>query len=123
MRVLGTNFHEARFAASPKYGVKWPLVADALSYTVAVTAMYPDAFLKIFNHYGLPSDADANDRLTRVMDDSWFHCAARALARGLSEQGVDAYLYSFELSPAVHTQEIDYVFGFPDGLKFSSSAT
>jgi para-nitrobenzyl esterase len=112
--LLGTNRHETRFLAAPAYGEKWPLVTSSIEYSIGVTAMYPDAFVGILGHYGLPSDAAANETLTGLMDDAWFRCAARALARGVSAAGMDAYLYSFELAPAVHTQEIDYVFGFPD---------
>jgi para-nitrobenzyl esterase len=112
--LLGTNRFETRFLAAPAYGEKWPLVTSSVEYGIGVTAMYPDAFVGILGHYGLPSDAAANDTLTGLMDDGWFRCAARALARGVSAAGADVFLYSFELAPAVHTQEIDYVFGFPD---------
>lgn len=112
--LLGLNQHETRFLASPAYGTMWPLVDTGLSFLIGVTAMYPDYFGALFDHYGLPANEQANDTLVKLMDDGWFRCPARVLSREVAAKGVDVFLYSFELSPAVHTQEIDYVFGFKD---------
>ena len=90
------------------------MLKNSFEYAVAVPAMYPDIYLSLFAHYGLPSDEKANDTLVNLMNDGWFRCPARALARSISARGGRAYLYSFDLSPAVHTQDIDYVFGFSD---------
>lgn len=112
--LVGSTRDEARFLAAPEYGQTWPMVKNGLEYGIAVPAMYPEIAFDLLAHYGLPSDATANDTLVDLMNDGWFVCPARALARAVAARGGQAYLYSFDIAPAVHTQEIDYVFGFED---------
>jgi para-nitrobenzyl esterase len=114
--IVGANAHESSFLASPVFGQSWPLVSDALSFTIGLAAMYPDDFAAILAEYGVPSDAEANARLVAILDDSWFTCPARALTRELASRGDAVYAYRFALAPAGHTLELDYVFGWPEGL-------
>jgi para-nitrobenzyl esterase len=112
--ITGSNALETNFLSDPLWGQKWPLVNNAVELLVGVSAMYPDSVLDILAHYGAPaSDAAANVLLTRIMDDSWFRCPARALAREASAHGGQAFSYSFDVKPGVHLQELDYVFGWP----------
>jgi para-nitrobenzyl esterase len=112
--ITGSNALETNFLSDPLWGQKWPLVNNAIELLVGVTAMYPDSVLDILAHYGAPaSDAAANVTMARIMDDSWFRCPARALAREASTHGGAAFWYSFDVKPGVHLQELDYVFGWP----------
>lgn len=58
-------------------------------------------------------DGEADAVLERVMSDMMFHCPARSFARRASAAGGAVYLYSFELPPAVHGLDIDYLFDVP----------
>jgi len=96
-------------------GTEVPRPKSVLELAFFVSALYPDSWQDVLAYYapaGTP-DANANAIFGRITSDSWFHCPTRALARGVSAQGVATYLYSFALPPAVHGEDIDYVFGYP----------
>ena len=59
------------------------------------------------------TDATAAATLVRLVTDGFFRCPTRALARAVSEQGNQVYLYTFEFGPAFHAYEIPFVFGNP----------
>jgi para-nitrobenzyl esterase len=112
--IAGSNTHEGNFLQSPFWGQKWPMVNNGLELLIGVGAMYPNDVTSILVHYGLPAtDADANRIMVAIIDDSWFHCPARALARELSKQQQASFLYRFDVAPAVHILELEYVFGLP----------
>lgn len=118
--IVGTNLHEwrlfqATYALAPS--VPWPSgwapveTRDALA--AEVSELYPDEAPAITAHYQPASDAEANDAFVRLQTDAYFRCPTRALIRAAVQQGSRASLYSFEVSPAAHAQDIDYVFNIP----------
>jgi para-nitrobenzyl esterase len=111
--LLGSTLHESHFLASEHFGKPndWPMATTTTALSVALAVMYPDDWLAILEFYGVPSDAEANEVMVRVMDDSWMRCAQRTLGLEAARHGDDVFAYSFDLLPAVHIQDLDYVFG------------
>ncbi len=113
--IVGSNLRESDFLQNPFFGQPWPLVKNGVELAIGLSVMYPDEWTDMIFHYGVPvDDADANRVIATAITDSWFRCPARALAREASKQGSKVYLYSFDVAPAVHMLELDYVFGWPD---------
>jgi carboxylesterase type B len=81
-----------------------------LALLVTLSAMCPNDFAAVLAFYGAREQVDANALLVSVMDDSWTRCSSRVLAQQAAQRGADVYVYSFELAPAVHIQDLDYVF-------------
>jgi carboxylesterase type B len=107
---VGSNLHERRFFDDVAGGSP---VFDRASLELTVRLTYGDAANAILEHYAPASDGDAKDAWVRLWTDEYFRCPARWLARLASEQGRAAYLYNFEAPPAVHSQDLDYVFAWP----------
>jgi para-nitrobenzyl esterase len=114
--LVGSNLRESCFLESDFFRSqnRWPLVSDGIALSIGLLALYPQDFAAILEHYGAPADdADANRIMVEVMDDSWMKCPGRRLAQGAVAHDDPVYVYSFDLAPAVHTLELDYVFGDP----------
>lgn len=109
--VLGSNRNEYAL----EYTESYPLgpIGDRVTFTAVVTARYPDESVAIMQHYAVSSDAEANDVYVRLTTDRDHRCPTRALARGAARAGLPVFLYSFDVHPAIHTMELDYVFNWP----------
>lgn len=116
--IVGTNANELFLGRADFFGAPWPLFDDATQLAAfellapGLLAAYDVDLLEL----PLLSVERINDVGVRALGDLAFRCPTRALARGLSRLGLEVYMYSFELTPAVHGQELDYVFGWPEGL-------
>lgn len=115
--IVGTNANELFLARAEFFGAPWPLFEDATA--LAAFELLAPGLLAAYdvNPVELPflEVERINDVGVRILGDLAFRCPSRALARGLS-QLTEVYMYSFELTPAVHGQELDYVFGWPGGI-------
>jgi para-nitrobenzyl esterase len=107
--LMGTAENEAEFYRI--VGAKQ--VNTAVNLGFYLLAAYPTTWQALVPHYTPASDAEANAAWDRLTTDTWYRCPTRATARALSAKGSAVYLYDFALRPAVHTQELDYVFGYP----------
>jgi para-nitrobenzyl esterase len=112
--LLGTVPHE--WAVVQLYGgseVPHPRSLLALWFYLGV--FFGDGTGDVIERYAPlgTEDTEADAILERVMSDMMFHCPARAFARQASTAGTHVYLYSFELEPAVHGLDVDYLFGVP----------
>jgi para-nitrobenzyl esterase len=110
------TFHRVPFiggsnAREPSYfqlfGVPRP--ANAVEFAVTVAGIDPDHWQPLVEHYMPATDADANEAMIRAVTDDQDRCPMRFLSRTAAD------LYSFEVPPAGHAQELDYVFGWPGG--------
>jgi hypothetical protein len=81
-------------------------------YTMAFWQKRPDLLIE---HYMPDTDAEAPEAWMRQQSDGMFRCGTWELARVLAKAGARTYVYSFEVPPAVHALELDYVFGWPGG--------
>jgi para-nitrobenzyl esterase len=106
--IIGTNANESRL-----FEERASRVNSVLAFTLYLATAYSRTWVALLPHYAPATDADAAAAFFELTDDTWFRCPARALARGAAAHGSSVYLYSFDLPPAVHTQELDYVFGLP----------
>jgi para-nitrobenzyl esterase len=117
--IAGTNRDEWRLFQT----LGLATAKTAADFEAQVTATYPDDALVIIEHYRPASDAEANAALIRLHTDSYFRCPTRALVRSAAAQSSRAWLYSFDVPPAAHALEVDYVFGFNSvGLLFPNEA-
>jgi para-nitrobenzyl esterase len=108
--LAGSNLQDAELLALENFGGPW--VSDIAGYRAVIASMFPRDAGPILAFYKNPaSDAEANALLMRTITDSWFRCPARTLIRASGNLGGRSYLYSFEVAPALHAQELDYVFG------------
>jgi para-nitrobenzyl esterase len=107
--LIGTAAHEADFYRT----VGATKLDSAAALGLYMLSAYPTSWPALYALYTPASDAAANDSWERLTTDTWFRCPSRTLARALTAHGSQVYLYSFELAPAVHTQELDYVFDGP----------
>ncbi|MDB4989942.1 MAG: hypothetical protein JWN04_5120, partial [Myxococcaceae bacterium] len=111
--LIGTNLDEWGVVKLCG-GSEVPRPTNALELAVIVYGLYPEHAADILSLYlGSAGAESATDTLGRIVRDSWFRCPSRALLRGVTAANVKAYLFSFELAPAVHGLELDYVFGYP----------
>ena len=108
--IVGSTLHERRFFDDV---TGLPLVFDRISFDLNVRLGYGDAAGAVIEHYAPASDSEAAAAWGRLWTDEYFRCPARLLARLASERGRAVYLYSFDAPPAVHSQELDYVFDWP----------
>jgi para-nitrobenzyl esterase len=115
--MLGSNAHEVAFLKSDLYGDVWPPFKDW-----TLLAVFEVLVPGVFETYGtsvlglpLLSADKVNDLGVQFMTDYLYRCPTRKFARQLSHLGLNVHLYSFEVSPAVHALELDYVFGWPEG--------
>ncbi|MFT3924611.1 MAG: carboxylesterase family protein [Myxococcales bacterium] len=69
-----------------------------------------DQAAQIQAHYVPVSDAEAGDAFLRLMTDAYFRCPARTLMRAMVSHGRKGYLYDFQVEPAAHALEVDYLF-------------
>jgi para-nitrobenzyl esterase len=92
-----------------------PPPTNRLGFTLTLASLSPDHWQPLDDHFMPATDADANEALIRALTDDEDRCPMRVLARGVSDLGIPAYLYSFEVPPSGHAQELDYVFGWPGG--------
>jgi para-nitrobenzyl esterase len=104
--IIGTNKNE--------YGL-FALLSGGAS-TVAqmrarVQAQYPDAVDQIMALYAPSGTVDINQAYITLMTDVMFRCATRSFARLAAAKGRSVYLYSYEQGTAVHSEEMNYVFG------------
>ena len=106
--LIGTNLNEMGRFPDRTAGAD-----SVLSFTLFLVASYPATWLALAPIYSPATDAGAHAAFLNLTNDTWFRCPSRALARGAAAHGSPVYLYSFDLPPAVHTQELDYVFGAP----------
>jgi para-nitrobenzyl esterase len=115
--ILGSNEHELRFLENEPWRAKrWPILKNTAEFGIVLAAAWPLDSPDVVLRYGLPpNDEAANSIFVRIATDAGFRCPARFMARELHAQGVPVYLYSFGLDPAVHIQELDYVFGWAEG--------
>lgn len=123
--VLGTNADEGTMFTSPALFKGIPLQTeseylDALPRTFGATNT-PN----IVAQYPASAFPSANDALNTVVNDSFFACPARRLARNAAAAGVNVYLYAFHHAPekplvpglgSFHAAEFSYVFGFDSPL-------
>jgi para-nitrobenzyl esterase len=111
--IGGSNLHEAVYFQL--LGVPKP--ANALEFALALALLYPDASRgqRLAAHYMPDPGEDANAAFVRAVSDDLFRCPARHMARSFADRGVASYLYSFDIPPGGHAQELDYVFGWPGG--------
>jgi para-nitrobenzyl esterase len=111
--IGGSNLHEAVYFQL--FGVPKP--ANALEFVLALGLLYPDASHapRLASHYMPGPGEDANAAFVRAVTDDVGRCPARHMARSFAAQGVANYLYSFDIPPGGHAQELDYVFGWPGG--------
>jgi para-nitrobenzyl esterase len=113
----GTIFHIGLFGDTP--------VENETEYLDALTRTFEDAASEIEAQYPVADYPSANDALIEVSGDALLVCPARAMARLLTEAGVNNYLYSFDLplvdsiafalypeleNIAFHAADIPYVF-------------
>jgi para-nitrobenzyl esterase len=112
--VIGTVPHE--WAVVLLYGgAEVPHPKSLIELWFYLSVFFGDGTGDVIAQYaplGTP-DAEADAVLERVMSDMMFHCTARSFARRASAAGRAVYLYSFELQPAVHGLDIDYLFDVP----------
>ena len=108
--LLGTNYQE--WGLFELIGSPAPTTID--EFNAAIDAQFADFAAAAKDFYAPASDAEAGQAFTDAMTDAGFRCPARALARAADAQGVDVYLYSFEIPPGYHALELDYVFGRED---------
>jgi carboxylesterase type B len=109
--IVGSNAREA--ALYPVFG--FPTANSKLDLLTLLIGLYPTDWPAIYAQYEPADDAGAKEAFIRAQSDEQFRCPSRALARVLAAQGSHAYLYSFEVYPAAHSMELDYVFGWPSG--------
>jgi para-nitrobenzyl esterase len=109
--IIGSNEREA--ALYRLYG--FPGAQTKLDMMLLLLGLYPDHWQAIYQHYEPSDDRAAGEAFIRAQTDEQFRCPGRALARLASKQGRKAYLYNFAVTPAAHSQELDYVFGWPSG--------
>ena len=109
----GSNLQEAAYFQL----LGFPKPANALEFTLALGLLYPDPSRgpRLVEHYAPAPGEDANAAFLRAMTDDLMRCPARYTARATSALGVPTYLYSFDIPPGGHAQELDYVFGWPGG--------
>lgn len=105
--LLGTNLRETDIGGS--YG--FPKLSNRLELSFWVNLTQPAVATRLLEHYMPDTDAGANEAWIRIGTDREYRCPTRALARALRARGAPSYLYSFEHLPALHTSELDYVFG------------
>ncbi len=116
--ITGTNAHEALLLESSASGIN-----SALAFTLYLVATYPNEWTSLLPLYAPATDADALDSFVRLTTDTWFRCPTRYFARAIADKGGSVYLYSFDVPPAAHTEELDYVFGLPIfGPEFTTPA-
>jgi carboxylesterase type B len=115
--MLGTNAHEVAFLKSDLYGNVWPLFTN---WTLLL--VFEGVAPGVLQTYGvsvlelpLLSADRVNDLGVQFTSDYLYRCPTRLFARQLSRLGLNVHLFSFEVAPAVHAQELDYVFGWPEG--------
>jgi para-nitrobenzyl esterase len=112
--IIGTVPHE--WAVVLLYGgAEVPHPKSLFELWFYLSVFFGDGTGDVIARYAPLGTADdaADSILERVMSDMMFHCPARSFARRASALGRTVYLYSFELQPAVHGLDIDYLFGTP----------
>jgi para-nitrobenzyl esterase len=92
-----------------------PHANSTLDFIALVTLFDPAHAGALATHYAPASDSEAGEAFIRLKTDVMFRCPAEQLARDLAAVGRRAYLFRFDVRPAVHAQELDYVFGWPSG--------
>jgi para-nitrobenzyl esterase len=111
--LLGTNLSE--FDLPKTKGSLLPELPNQLALRFLIATSFPEDDETLLSLYAHGSDADAHAAYVRLTVDKDQRCPSRALARATSARGYPTYLYSFEVAPAVHAMELDYVFGWPEG--------
>jgi para-nitrobenzyl esterase len=111
--LLGTNLSE--FDLPKTKGSLLPEIPNQLALRFLIATSFPDDADAVLALYARGSDAEAHAAYVRLSVDKDQRCPSRALARATSARGYPTYLYSFEVAPAVHAMELDYVFGWPEG--------
>lgn len=111
--LLGTNLSE--FDLPKTKGSPLPEVPDQLALRLLIGTSFPEDAETVLALYAGGTDGEAHAAYVRLTVDKDQRCPTRALARAAAALGRTAYLYSFEVAPAVHSMELDYVFGWPAG--------
>jgi para-nitrobenzyl esterase len=91
-----------------------PSAHSTLDFVALTTLFNPDHALALVEHYAPRSDAEAGEAFVRLQTDVMFRCPAQLFARDLAASGRTAYLFRFDVPPAVHAQDLDYIFGWPE---------
>lgn len=108
--LLGYNHDD--YAFFQKHG--FPVAANLFELDVLIALMYPDHAAELSAQYMPQTDDEANAAWMRLRTDEFFRCPAQRQARATAQSG-STYVYSFDVQPAVHALELDYVFGWPSG--------
>lgn len=86
-----------------------------LSLVGFIIALYPpEDWAAVTARFVPDSDDKAQAAMIRMLTLP-YRCGARTFARLVSSHGVPTFVYDFALAPAVHAQDLDYVFGWPGG--------
>jgi para-nitrobenzyl esterase len=94
-------------------GAEVPRPGNDVELALITYGLYADHALPLLQLYRADPSEAVTRSFGRLMTDAWFTCPTRALLRGLAAQDVPAFHYSFELEPAVHGMELDYLYGIP----------
>lgn len=76
-----------------------------------VQASYPDSVDTIMALYAPSGTVDVNEAYVTMMTDVMFRCETRSFARLATSKGRSVYVYSFEQGTAMHSEELNYIFG------------
>jgi para-nitrobenzyl esterase len=118
--LQGSNLYEGRALAYPNFDFTAP-VPTADEYVAQITGRFGAAADGVLAQYPASNFSTTREASAAVLGDSSFSCAARALTRNLTAQGISVYAYEFQdpnppspipnvpLGPT-HGTEIVYVF-------------
>jgi para-nitrobenzyl esterase len=92
-----------------------PPVRSLLEMRLASHLLYPNDAEQLLDHYLPDEDSEAGAAFVRMQSDGMWGCRIHAFAKELAKHGRTTYVYRFDVYPAAHALELDYVFGWPSG--------
>jgi para-nitrobenzyl esterase len=105
--IVGTNKNE--WGLYQQLGAAAP--SSRADYQTLIAQEFGAMSDQVSDQYPVSSDAEANDVYVQLVSDVSYRCPARSLALLASGRGARVFMYSFEQGTALHSQELDYVFG------------
>lgn len=109
--IVGTNAHEWRTFTD----LGAPRAFNRLEMQLWTTLLYPQDAEELLKEYLPEHDADVASAFLSMQTDGQFRCTVMGFVRAAAAAGNDVYVYRFDVAPAAHALELDYVFGWPSG--------